>query len=118
MRLYIGRERISMKKLMILLAVLMAVALVGCGGISKRNLCRSWYEKGYSYPSFILYDDGTCEISGEYGTGTWALVNGDTLKLSNFYGETETGKVDSVTSRELHLSGGGTTSVFYSSPRK
>ena len=106
-----------MKKLMVLFGVMMLVALPGCGGISEKNLSRAWYEKGYSSPAFILYDDGTCEIAGEYGSGTWALVNGDTLKLSNYYGESETGKVDSVTSSELHLSGGGETSVFYSSPR-
>jgi len=73
----------------------------------------AWYEEGASYASFILYSDGTCEISGEYGLGTWNVVNGNLFRLSNIYGESETATIDWVNENELHLSDGGYTSVFY-----
>lgn len=106
------------KRILVLLLLVFTLSACSVGGVSKRNLCRAWYERGYSSPAFVLYDDGTCEIDGEYGGCTWSLVNGNILKLSNYYGESETGRVDRVTSSELHLSGGGSSSVFYSSPRQ
>ena len=73
-----------------LVVVLIVVLLSKCGGGSvEDNLVGSWYlERNGSY-MFTLYDDGTCKIDGEYGTGTWAVVNENKLKLSNFYGSTQ-----------------------------
>ena len=46
--------------------------------------------------SFTLYDDGTVTIPGSYGQGKWSLVNDDVLKISDFYGETMTLKIDDL----------------------
>ena len=43
-----------------------------------------------------LYDDGTVTIPGSYGQGKWSLVNDDVLKISDFYGETMTLKIDDL----------------------
>ena len=77
----------------------------------------SWYAPGSSRPSFTLYDDGTCEIEGEYGLGTWSVVNGNVFKLSNYYSETETATILSISDGELHLGDGGYTAVFYNTPQ-
>lgn len=57
----------------------------------ENQLTGSWYaEPGtarVSGPIFTLYSDGTCEIDGQYGTGTWAVVNDGLLKLTDFYGQ-------------------------------
>ena len=74
-------------------AMLSAVMLLsGCDGSGsyEKKLADSWYAEGDSSPILTLYSDGTCEIEGEYGTGTWAVVNDDQLKLTNYYGETST----------------------------
>ena len=77
----------------------------------------AWYAPGSSRPSFILYDDGTCEISGEYGLGTWSVVNGNIFKLSNYYSKTETASISGISNGELHLTDGNNTSVFYNYPQ-
>ena len=100
----------------VIAAALIALMLSACG-VSKSQLCRSWYYEGTSYPAFTLYSDGTCEIDSEYGLGTWAVVNGNTFRLSNFYGETETATIKSVSSTKLVLTDGGYSSTFYSTPQ-
>ena len=68
------------------------------------QLVGSWYRNGKTSitrdgtrgPIFTLYDDGTCELASEYGTGTWSIVNENQLKLTNFYGESETETIASV----------------------
>lgn len=82
------------KSLSILIAILMLSLLLGgcenrAAGFEK-VLPGSWYAVGQSNPEFILYDDGTCEIRNEYGTGKWSVVNENQLKLTNFYGESRT----------------------------
>ena len=78
--------------------VMMLLLLVGCS--HKNNyeelLAASWFEEGESEPIFTLYSDGTCEIDNEYGTGKWSIVNEDQLKLTNYYGETETVSIISI----------------------
>ena len=56
----------------------------------------TWYIEGLSDPAFTFYDDGSCKIQGEYGTGKWALVNDDQLKISTFYGETIVITIESI----------------------
>ena len=80
-------------------------------GPSKKRLSGTWYDSRGNF-AFTLYDDGTCEIDGEYGLGTWNVVNKDTLRLSNYLGETESGKIYSVDSKCLKLGERG-ESVFY-----
>lgn len=90
----------GMKNLAIRLGsmVMMLLLLVGCS--HKNNyeelLAASWFEEGESEPIFTLYSDGTCEIDNEYGTGKWSIVNEDQLKLTNYYGETETVSIISI----------------------
>ena len=36
----------------------------------------------------ILYDDGSCEIDGLYGRGTWTVINDNKLKLTDSSGMT------------------------------
>lgn len=102
------------------LALALCLGLAACGGGSlEKQLIGSWYRNGQTTsnrdggkgPSFTLYSDGTCEIATEYGTGTWAVVNGNQLKLTNFYGETETATIESLENGRLTLD----TGVFWNS---
>lgn len=74
---------------------LILTLLTGCSGEKKfeEQLPASWYAEGDSEPEFTLYSDGSCEIDGEYGTGTWSIVNENQLKITNYYGETETATI-------------------------
>lgn len=104
------------KKLLALgLAVLMLLlCLAGCGNSIKSQLVGSWYLNGETTydrdgkegPALILYSDGTCVIASEYGTGTWALVNENQLKLTSFYGESEAKTIESLKNGCLTLEGG------------
>ena len=104
--------RVALYVLGALLALTICLVVVlKIAGPSKGMLKGKWYDSRGNY-AFTLYDDGTCEISGEYGIGTWNVVNKDTLRLSNYLGETETGKIYSVDSKCLKLGENG-ESVFY-----
>ena len=89
-------------------AVLVLLLLAGCSGQKslEEQMAGSWYAEGREEPMFTLYSDGTCEIAGEYGSGTWAVVNDKTLKLSNYYGETQTAVIVSVSDGCLTLEQG------------
>lgn len=109
-------------KMVAVFCVLMLMALlVSCGKSVKSQLVGSWYPNGRETgqrdggrgPGFTLYSDGTCEIASEYGIGSWEVVNDNVLKLTNFYGETETAKILSVEDGCLTLENGA---VFWSSP--
>ena len=90
------KERKNMKKhkrwvAFISGCLMILVLLAGCGKPSYEKLLEgTWYLEGSSSSQFELYSDGTCKITGEYGTGEWSVVNDDQLKLTNFYGETQT----------------------------
>jgi hypothetical protein len=102
------QEENVMKKMsdFVAMSLVFVLLMTGCSGkIKEKNLLGSWYRDGREDASFILYDDGTCEIDGEYGTGTWSIVNDNQLKLTNFYGETETATIDSVKNGSLILEG-------------
>lgn len=77
---------------------LIFMLLAGCSNEKnfEDQLLASWYAEGDSEPAFTLYSDGSCEIDGEYGTGTWSIVNEDQLKLTNYYGETQTATIIDV----------------------
>lgn len=62
----------------------------------KKLLANNWYRQWSESVSFTLYDDGTVTIPGSYGQGKWSLVNDDVLKISDFYGETMTLKIDDL----------------------
>lgn len=88
-----------------LVMVLIILLFSRCGGGSvEDNLVGSWYLERNGSHMFTLYDDGTCKIDGEYGTGTWAVVNENKLKLSNFYGSTQVVEIVDV-SRDMLVVG-------------
>lgn len=83
--------------------------LAACGETTKNSiddLCQSWYKEGNDWASFILYDDGTCELSSKYGTGSWAIVNDNMLKLTDIYGDSTTQEIKSISSECLILLSG------------
>ena len=82
-----------------------------------QNLPGSWYGPGDTYPAFTLYDDGTCEIAGEYGLGTWNVVNNNIFRLSNMWSETETATIKSLENGVLVLTDGEYESFFYNTPQ-
>ena len=87
----------------IALLLALVLSLAGCGKSVEKRLVGSWYEEGRHNPTLVLYDDGTCEMRGEYGTGHWNIVNKDQLKLTNFYGETNVFSIGSVKNGQLIL---------------
>lgn len=106
----------------LILVVAIALGLISCGGKSlKDQLIGAWYLNGEATrdrdgaegPAFTLYDDGTCVIASEYGTGTWAIVNEDQLKLTNFYGESDVATIESIENGRLTLDEG----VYWNAPK-
>jgi len=61
----------------ILFIIILTLLLTGCTEKTdfESQLVGTWYMEGNQEASFVLYDDGTCEITGEYGTGTWSVGN-------------------------------------------
>ncbi len=86
----------------ILLTVCTIAIVCGIGSVTLRGkkttekLLINWYRQWSESVSFTLYDDGTVTIPGSYGQGKWSLVNDDVLKISDFYGETMTLKIDDL----------------------
>ena len=89
-----------MKRLSMMIGgmIMVLLLLAGCGAEKgyEESLAASWFAEGDSEPAFILYSDGTCEIDGEYGIGKWSVVNDNQLKMTNYYGETETAPIISI----------------------
>lgn len=99
--------------------ILMSVFyLTGCGAEStyQEKLIGSWYVLGEDSPAFIFYDDNTCGIAGEYGDGTWSIIDKDKLRLSNYYGEIEIARIKIMDEGKLILEDGDREAVFYSHP--
>lgn len=81
-----------MRRLLMIFGGIIVALLLFVGCSEKTNvelLISSWYKEGYEAPAFILYDDGICEIGSEYELGEWEILNGNQLKLFNYYGETK-----------------------------
>lgn len=64
-----------------------AGGLTGCKRNVNKLVIGDWYLEGSDDLSFTIYDDGTVNIPGTYGTGRWSIVNDDQLKITDFYGE-------------------------------
>ena len=103
----------DMKKIMLTLMIFL-LSLTGCTGKTslETQLSGTWYMEGGQEVAFVLYDDGTCEIAGEYGTGTWSVVNDDQFKLTNYYGESETATIEKIEKDILVLSDGNVRTIF------
>ena len=99
------------------LLLALVLSLVGCGKSMEKQLEGIWYLEGWSGPAFTFYDDGSCKFQGEYGTGTWTLVNDDQLKISNFYGETVVLTIESIKDGCLTVTNElGNTGYFWRTP--
>lgn len=112
----------SKKVCSIAIALLFVVILfTGCGGSNRyeKKLVGTWYEKGYRLPSFTLYSDGTCDITHVYGTGTWAIVNENQLKVTDFYGSSQVRTIVSIKDGCLTMkTAGGFTVQMWNSPQE
>lgn len=110
----------------ILLFVMLMIFLAACGSKKedtlKESLAGEWYESGKEAASFVLYADGTCEIAGEYGTGTWSIVQGNLLKINNCYGEMQSASIEKISESDsekwLILSEDGTRIQYCGRPWK
>ena len=61
-----------------------AGGLTGCKRNVNKLVIGDWYLEGSDDLSFTIYDDGTVNIPGTYGTGRWSIVNDDQLKITDF----------------------------------
>lgn len=110
-----------------LLLMFLLLLCTGCGKSASMEdqLAGSWYKDGETSvtrdgtrgPIFTLYDDGTCELASEYGTGRWSVVNNDQLKLTNLYGESSTATIVSAGNGELILEADGTQTTYLNEPK-
>lgn len=115
----------SSRILAIVFAMLfVAMVFSGCSGSSnyEKKLADSWYGPHEETPRFTLYSDGTCKINHEYGTGKWAVVNEDQLKITNFYGEAQVFTIISIKGGCLTLekesNWGTSTTELWNSPQE
>lgn len=84
--------------------LLCAHVLVACsGGGLEKKLPGTWKKHN---EILTIYSDGTYEESGSYGTGRWTLLDGNVLKLTDFYGETETHEIEEISSQGITLKTG------------
>lgn len=95
-----------------------AGGLTGCKRNVNKLVIGDWYLEGSDRLRFTIYDDGTVNIPGTYGTGRWSIVNDDQLKISDFYGETFVLKVEdidkkSMTAREVMNGQESTETITY-----
>lgn len=99
---------------MIMPILILALLLGGCSGKSDPQslILGTWYPEGSEKMAFTFYDDGTCEIANEYGTGKWAIVNDNLLKVTNYYGEADTVTIDEISKGKLVLSSNGHSQTF------
>lgn len=115
-----------LKKAVVILIVLLLFTFTSCGKSAslEDQLVGSWYINGETSmtrdgtrgPIFTFYDDGTCEIATEYGTGRWSVVNEVQLKITNFYGESHTATIINVENGELILEADGEQVTYLNEP--
>lgn len=103
-----------MKKLIKTSAALLAALLMltGCSASDEELLADTWYIEGKDNMSFDLYSDGTCKIANSYGTGKWEIVNGNQLKLTDYYGQSQTVTIDEISEGKLVVSSNGRTQTY------
>lgn len=81
-----------MKKILavLLAALLVAGSLSGCG-TGNRQLVGKWYDKDGR--CLDLRKNGTWQMDGLYGSGTWERLDDDYIELTDFYGEIDEGEL-------------------------
>lgn len=97
-----------MKKriLSLLLALALIVSMAACGGSLQNKLPGTYNLGGHVLQ---IYSDGTYTETMHYGTGSWTLLEGNILKLTDFYGQSKTYELEDVTEEGIVLKNG---SVF------
>lgn len=70
--------------------ILMTILIVGCGNSIKNTIIGEWANCNDESRVMKFYEDGTCEIPGEYGTCTYTIESDNLLKITNYYGEIQT----------------------------
>ena len=84
-------------------AMVMMGVLTGCGKSMEELMVGDWYLEGDDRLQFSIYDDGTCQIRGDYGQGKWSIVSKDNLKLVDFYGQVTTFPISSIDKDSLTI---------------
>lgn len=104
-----------MKKVFLLGMVVIMLSFVACGSkeSTRDKLVGAWYFKGSDSFAFELYEDGKCEIDGEFGTGRWSYSENGWLTLKNSFGDSEKAYVTEVTDDKLIVSNGNSTSELW-----
>lgn len=73
-------------------AIMLSTVFTGCGSPAK-DLIGKWTNENLS-GAFEFYEDGKCEVpdfaGGGYGEESYVVDSNNMLKLTSFYGETET----------------------------
>lgn len=78
-----------MKKILLMITLIVLIfSFASCGASMEKQLIGSWYDDSDRF-LFTLYDDGSCKIDNIYGTGSWGIVNGNQLKLTDYYGQSD-----------------------------
>ena len=73
---------------------------------NRRKLVGAWKKENSSETFLTIYDDGTYEQAHAYGTGRWTIVNGNVLKLTDFYGSSDTYELAEVSNDTIVLKNG------------
>lgn len=73
---------------------------------NRRKISRSVEKENSSETFLTIYDDGTYEQAHAYGTGRWTIVNGNVLKLTDFYGSSDTYELAEVSNDTIVLKNG------------
>lgn len=73
---------------------------------NRRKISRSVEKRKLQRNFLTIYDDGTYEQAHAYGTGRWTIVNGNVLKLTDFYGSSDTYELAEVSNDTIVLKNG------------
>ncbi len=89
--------------ILLLAAALLVTSLTACGSSLEKKLPGEYHN---GFHKLSIYSDGTYEEYGEYGTGKWTLLEGNVLKMTDFYGRSHTYELEDVTSEGIVLASG------------
>lgn len=97
-----------LKSLIVILgAAIISVVMCGCSSATtEEKLVGEWKKENSSETFLTIYDDGTYEQAHAYGTGRWTIVNGNVLKLTDFYGSSDTYELAEVSNDTIVLKSG------------
>ena len=98
-----GYVKVFRQMVPLVLAAVLFASMIACSG-NLEDKIPGTYDNSFS--ELYFYSDGTYEDSRSYGTGKWTLLDGNNLKLTDFYGETTTYKIKDVTSEGIVLESG------------